>query len=68
MIEKQREKEFLFELEWLYHNYSLIIDVVNGYKNALGLVDVGQGDIDETTAYIECAVDGLRDETLEDVR
>ena len=70
MIEKQREKEFLFELERLYHNYFLVIDLVIAGEDGLRLElkDVDAGDIDLTTKGIEAAVDGLRVRTLEDVR
>ncbi len=70
MIEKQREKEFLFELERLYHNYFLVIDLVIAGEDGLRLElkDVDAGDIDLTTESIEAAVDELRVKTLEDVR
>ncbi|KKL51193.1 hypothetical protein LCGC14_2297960, partial [marine sediment metagenome] len=32
MIDKQREKEFLFELERLYYNYNLIIDNPDSFQ------------------------------------
>ena len=70
MIEKQREKEFLFELERLYHNYFLTIDLEVHPENGLGLVlvEANAGGINLTTERIESAVDELRAETLEDVR
>ncbi len=66
MIEKQREKEFLFELERLYHNYYLAVDCTT--DGEILLVNVDRGDIDLTTKRIEMYVDMLREETLEDVR
>ena len=78
MIEKQREKEFLFELERLYHNYFLTIDLIVHPENGLGLilVEANLGGIDQTTERIEAAIDELRVdrrpcdslETLEDMR
>jgi len=70
MIEKQREKEFLFELERLYHNYFLTIDLVIHPEDGLGLVlvEANAGGIDRITERIEAAVDELRVETLEDMR
>ena len=70
MIEKQREKEFLFELERLYHNYFLTIDLEIHPENGLGLilVEANAGGIDKTTEVIESAIDKLRVETKEDVR
>lgn len=66
MIEKQREKEFLFELERLYHNYSLVIGT--GCECDIELKEVDCSTIDLTTSFIEAHVDELRVETLEDVR
>ncbi len=62
MIEKQREKEFLFELERLYHNYFLVIDLVIAGEDGLRLElkEANTGDIDKTTKTIEAAVDQLR--------
>ena len=70
MIEKQREKEFLFELERLYHNYFLTIDRIIHPEDGLGLVlvEADLGDTNRTTELIEAAVDELRVRTLEDVR
>ena len=70
MIDKQREKEFLFELERLYHNYFLTIDLVIHPEDGLGLVlvEANAGGIDRITERIEAAVDELRVETLEDMR
>ncbi len=70
MIEKQREKEFLFELERLYHNYFLVIDLVIAGEDGLRLElkDADAGDVDLTTKGIEAAIDALRVRTLEDVR
>ena len=64
MIEKQREKEFLFELELLYHNYNLIVESDGGF--GIELEDADRGDIDETTKVIQRAVDELRVETIFD--
>ena len=62
MIEKQREKEFLFELERLYHNYFLTIDLIVHPEDGLGivLVEADLKDVDRTTKFIEAAVDELR--------
>ena len=70
MITEQREKEFLFELERLYHNYNLVIDLVIAGEDGLRLElkEVDAGDRDLTTENIEAAVDELRVRTLEDVR
>ena len=68
MIEKQREKEFLFELERLYHNYCLIIDIDEDCQNDLVLREADQGNVDKTTEFIEGYIDELRDKTLEDER
>lgn len=66
MIEKQREKEFLFELELLYHNYNLVVSsTLDGEPT---LMDVDSIDIDCTTKQIESFINMLRVETLEDVR
>ncbi len=64
MIEKQREKEFLFELERLYHNYFLAVSCTT--DGDLMLVEMETGEIDLTTKQIERYIDMLRDETLED--
>lgn len=66
MITKQREKEFLFELERLYHNYNLVIDLVIAGEEGLRLElkDADTGDIDKTARAIEYAVDELRVCTL----
>ncbi len=66
MIEKQREKEFLFELERLYHNYNLVIGV--DCECDLELREADHNTVDRTTQYIEAHIDELRAETLEDVR
>ena len=66
MIEKQREKEFLFELERLYHNYFLVID--SDDCGGIVLRDANLKDTDRTTEFIEIHVDELRVKTLEDVR
>ncbi|KKL15479.1 hypothetical protein LCGC14_2505160 [marine sediment metagenome] len=60
MIEKQREKEFLFELERLYHNYNLI--VVSG-EDYIELKEADCSDIDTTTKVIEYHIDLLRRST-----
>ncbi len=66
MIEKQREKEFLFDLELLYHNYNLVVSCTS--DGELTLMDADLIDIDRTTEQIESYIDMLRVETLEDVR
>ncbi len=66
MIEKQREKEFLFELERLYHNFFLVIESTD--EGGLVLTDADLKDTDRTTEFIELQIDELRVETLEDVR
>ena len=66
MVEEQREKEFLFELELLYHNYCLAVGCTT--DGEILLVDVDRGDTDLTTKRIERYIDMLREETLEDVR
>ncbi len=61
MIEKQREKEFLFELERLYYNYNLIIDSPDSFQ----LVDLGyycSCNVSKATRRIERAIDFLRTE------
>ena len=70
MITKQREKEFLFELERLYHNYFLTIDLIVHPEDGLGLilVEANMGDKDRTTEFIEAAIDELRIKTKDDVR
>ena len=62
MIEKQREKEFLFELERLYHNYFLVIDLEFAYDDGIGieLKEANCGDVDTTTKVIEYYIDLLR--------
>ncbi|HEC65192.1 MAG TPA: hypothetical protein ENI23_07860 [bacterium] len=67
MIDKQREKEFLFELERLYHNYNLVVTI--DYCGDIILEDANiLDDVDKTTRYIEACVDEIRIETLEDMR
>ena len=66
VIEKQREKEFLFELERLYHNYNLVVSCTD--NGDLYLMDADCKDIDKTTTFIERYIDEMRDKTLEDVR
>ena len=61
MIEKQREKEFLSELERLYYNYCLVVDCT--IKGVLKLRDVSFLDTDWTTERIELYLDTLRVET-----
>ena len=58
MIEKQREKEFLFELERLYYNYNLTI---GGDDVGLWLADIGEKHIDPTSVIIERAIDWLKE-------
>ena len=67
MIEKQREKEFLFELERLYHNYYLAVGTKCHYHESTDtvivspvLVDVTKDSIDETTKEIEMYIDLLK--------
>ena len=64
MIEKQREKEFLFELERLCHSYNIIIINYDGIE----LSDANCKDARATTEIIEDFIDGMRDETMEDIR
>ncbi len=66
MIDKQREKEFLFELERLYHNYFLIVSCTDNAD--LILMEANYGDTDRITRFIESAIDELRVKTLEDVK
>ncbi|KKN32324.1 hypothetical protein LCGC14_0814730 [marine sediment metagenome] len=65
MIEKQREKEFLFELERLYHNYCLAVGCTT--DGEIILVNVDCGNIDLTTKKIEMYIDILKEEAPEDV-
>ena len=58
MIEKQREKEFLFELERLYYNFNLILTGVGVFQ----LTDLGVIGMYETTLKIEMAVNRLKEE------
>ena len=66
MIEKQREKEFLFELERLYHNYYLVVSCTDHAD--LVLMEADQKDTDKTTKFIERYIDEMRVRTQEDVR
>ena len=66
MIEKQREKEFLFELERICHNYYLVVTCTEDGKLELTDVDFGYPGL--STTNIERRIDGLRVKTLEDVR
>ena len=68
MIEKQREKEFLFELEQLYHKYNLVIIGDDGWHCAIRLGEADYEDTDQTTTIIEHTVDYLRVRTLEEER
>ena len=56
MIEQQREKEFLFELERIYHNYNIVI--VSSEK--MELLGVDGDNLDDTTTVIENCIDQLR--------
>ncbi len=58
MIDKQREKEFLFELERLYYNFNLILTGSDDFQ----LVDLGVIGMPETTLKIERAVNRLKEE------
>lgn len=58
MIEKQREKEFLFELERLYCNFNLILAGPDDFQ----LFDLGSTGMPETTLKIEKAIDRLKEE------
>ena len=58
MINKQREKEFLFELERLYYNFNLILTGPDDFQ----LVDLGVIGMPETTLKIERAIDRLKEE------
>lgn len=55
MIEAQREKEFLFDLELLYHKFNICIE-----SHCMWLKDVDCGFPDATTKVIEQSVDDLR--------
>ena len=68
MIEKQREKEFLFELERLYHNYYLVVSCTDHADLVLLEADPDHKDTDKITKFIERHIDELRVKTLEDVR
>ena len=57
MIEKQREKEFLFELEQLYRKYNLIISSPDDFQ----LRDLGNIDMKEVTKKTERAIDRLKE-------
>ncbi len=58
MVEEQREKEFLFELEQLYRKYNLIISSPDDFQ----LSDLGNLiDMDKTTKKIEAAIDRLKE-------
>ena len=59
MIEKQREKEFLFELERLYYNFNVII---SGDDEGLWIYDIGDAPMTVVTKEIETAVDELKEE------
>ncbi len=58
MIEKQREKEFLFELERLYYNYNLIIFSTTGIE----LLDLETKGTFTVTEKIKTAIDRLKEE------
>ena len=58
MIDKQREKEFLFELERLYYNFNLILTGPDDFQ----LTDLGVIGMPETTLKIETAVNRLKEE------
>ncbi len=64
MVDKQREKEFLFELERLYHNYNLVVSCTDHAD--LILLEVDYGNIDQTTKFIERHIDELRVKTVKD--
>lgn len=55
MIAEQREKEFLFDLELLYHQYNLVID-----SHAYSIKEADCGDEDMTGKFIESHIDDLR--------
>ena len=55
MIDPQREKEFLFDLELLYHRYNIVIE-----SHAYWLKDVDCNFPDATTKRIESSIDDLR--------
>ena len=57
MIEKQREKEFLFELEQVYRKYNLVIRTC-GYHTVI-MDAVGFG-VDQTTERIKDSINILR--------
>ncbi len=60
MIEKQREKEFLFELERLYYNYSLVISG-SDYHGEMFLSDIDSKEMPEVTKKIERSIDRLKE-------
>jgi hypothetical protein len=55
MIDAQREKEFLFDLELLYHRFNIVID-----SHCYWLKDVDCDRPDATTKHIEQNIDDLR--------
>lgn len=59
MIEKQREKEFLFELEQLYYNYNLVIC---GDDRGMWLSNIGAKEMPKVTKEVEEAIDWLKEE------
>ncbi len=58
MIKKQREKEFLFELELLYYNFNL---TVCGNEEEMWLHDIGDKEMPEVTKEVEKAIDWLKE-------
>ncbi len=58
MIEKQREKEFLFELERLYYNYNLTIC---GDDEGMWIYDIGEAPVAVVTKEIKEAIDPLKE-------
>lgn len=58
MIDPQREKEFLFDLELLYHRYNLVID--SKIWGFIALEEADAGDEDVTGRFIEDHIDDLR--------
>ena len=58
MIDKQREKEFLFELERLYYHFNLVLAGPDDFQ----LFDLGDIEMPETALKIEMAIDRLKEE------
>ncbi len=57
MVEEQREKEFLFELEQLYRKYNLVVCTC-GYHTVI--MDTDRDSVEEVTEMIEDSINILR--------